>query len=109
MRRGGCQENQDADADTPRRRRHRVRSGAAPPGPGTLVRVPLGNRSLAGVVWDGTGEELPVERLKPILETLSAPALRPELRRFVERVAAYTMASPGVVLRMAMSVPEALQ
>jgi primosomal protein N' (replication factor Y) (superfamily II helicase) len=86
-----------------------VPDGAAPPEPGTFVRVPLGNRSLAGVVWDGTGEELPVERLKPVLETLSAPALRPELRRFVDRVAAYTMASPGVVLRMAMSVPEALQ
>src|SRR5262249_23678913 len=36
-------------------------------------------------------------------------ALRPELRRFIERVAAYTMAPPGTVLRMAMSVAEALQ
>jgi len=76
---------------------------------GSFVRVPLGQRSLVGVVWDGTGDELPAARLKPILETLPAPKLRPELRRFVERVAAYTMAPPGAVLRMTMSAPEALE
>ena len=79
------------------------------PGAGSFVRVPLGGRSLVGVVWDGAGEELPAERLKPIHEILSAPKLRPELRRFVERLAAYTMTPPGSVLRMTMSVPEALQ
>jgi primosomal protein N' (replication factor Y) len=86
-----------------------VPEGATPPEPGTFVRVPLGGRNLAGVVWEGAGDELPSERLKRILEILPAPALRPELRRFVERVAAYTMAPPGAVLRMAMSVPDALQ
>src|SRR6202007_3319857 len=59
--------------------------------------------------WDGSGDALPVERLRPIHETLRAPGLRPELRRFVERVAAYTISPPGAVLRMAMSVPDALQ
>jgi primosomal protein N' (replication factor Y) (superfamily II helicase) len=91
---------------------------AAPPAapataPGSFVRVPLGPRSLAGVVWDRDDEEngpaLPPERLKPIREILPAPPLGAELRRFVERVAAYTMAPPGMVLRMAMSVPEALE
>src|SRR4029077_9224512 len=57
----------------------------------------------------GASNELPAERLKPIIETLPTPRLRPELRRFVERVAGYTLASPGAVLRMTMSVPEALQ
>src|SRR5947209_15101327 len=65
--------------------------GTSPPEPGSFVRVPLGQRSLAGVVWDGAGDGLPEERLKPIIETLSAPRLQPDLRRFVERVAAYTM------------------
>jgi primosomal protein N' (replication factor Y) len=86
-----------------------VPEGAALPAPGSFVRVPLAQRSLAGVVWDGAGDGLPIERLKPILEVLAAPALRPELRRFVERVAAYTMAPPGVVLRMTMSIADALQ
>jgi primosomal protein N' (replication factor Y) len=35
--------------------------------------------------------------------------LRPELRGFVDRVATYTMASPGMVLRMTMSVAAALE
>src|SRR5215468_5929370 len=79
------------------------------PEPGSFVRVPLGQRSVTGVVWDGAGAGLPEERLKPIIETLATAPLQPELRRFIERVAAYTMAPPGAVLRMAMSVPEALQ
>jgi primosomal protein N' (replication factor Y) (superfamily II helicase) len=83
--------------------------GGAPPEPGSFVRVPLGVRSLVGVVWGGADGELPAERLKPVVEELPIPRLRPELRRFVERVAAYTMAPPGSVLRMTMSVPEALQ
>src|SRR6201986_4783212 len=83
--------------------------GTSPPEPGSFVRVTLGQRSRTGVVWDGVADELPEERLKPIIETLPTPRLQPELRRFVERVAAYTMAPPGAVLRMTMSVPEALQ
>ena len=83
--------------------------GTAVPEPGSFVRVPLGTRRLVGVVWDGAGGELQAERLKPVLEALPVPPLRPELRRFVERVSAYTMTAPGMVLRMTMSVPEALE
>src|SRR6516165_10274254 len=73
-------------------------AGAAP-GPGSFVRVPLGVRSLVGVVWGEADGELAAERLKPIAETLPIPPMQPELRRFVERVAAYTMAPPGAVDR----------
>ncbi|HYZ40534.1 MAG TPA: primosomal protein N', partial [Stellaceae bacterium] len=83
--------------------------GAAPLEPGSFVRVPLGQRNLVGVVWDEPSDEFAVERLKPVLEILPTPGLRPELCRFVDRVAAYTMAPRGAVLRMAMSIPEALQ
>ena len=85
-----------------------VPDAAALPEPGSFVRVELGSRRLVGVVWEGDGGEAAVERLKPVLEVLPTPPLRPELRRFVERVAGYTMAPPGMVLRMAMSVEEAL-
>src|SRR5260370_22776822 len=74
--------------------------GISPPEPGSFVNVPLGQRSLTGVVWGGAGDELPEERLKPIIESLPTPRPQPELRRFFERVAAYTMSSPGSVLRM---------
>ena len=79
-----------------------------PPEPGSFVTVELGSRRLVGVVWDGDGGELATERLKPVLGTLPAPPLRPEMRRFVDRVAAYTLAPPGMVLKMAMSVEEAV-
>src|SRR5947207_2683927 len=82
--------------------------GATPPKPGSFARVGLGSRRLIGVVWEEGGGELPPERLKPVLDVLPAPPLRPEMRRFVERVAAYTLTPPGMVLRMAMSVEEAL-
>ena len=87
-------------------------SGAAPL-PGQFVRVSLGSRRVIGVVWDdhpdGQSEgEVPAERLKPVIEILPTPPLQPELRRFIERVAAYTLAPVGAVLRMAMSVEAAL-
>ena len=86
----------------------RLPAGAEVPEPGTLVRVTLGSRRVIGVVWDERGAEVPPERLKPVVEVLPTPPLRPELRRFVDRVAAYTMSPPGAVLRMAIGVEEAL-
>jgi primosomal protein N' (replication factor Y) (superfamily II helicase) len=86
-------------------------AGVAMPEPGRFVRVELGSRRLLGVVWDdrpAADDEMPVERLKPLLDALPAPPMRPELRHFIERVAGYTLAAPGAVLRMAMSVEEAL-
>src|SRR5256885_14895210 len=83
--------------------------GIAVPEPGCFVRVGLGSRHLVGVVWEGeAGEALPVDKLKPILEVLPTPPLPPEIRRFLDRVAAYTLAPPGMALKMAMSVEDAL-
>jgi len=88
---------------------YRGPEAVAIPAPGSFVRVTLGSRRAIGVVWDGEPEgEVAAERLKPILEILPTPPLGAELRRFIERVASYTLAPPGAVLRMAMSVEEAL-
>src|SRR5581483_5499979 len=88
---------------------YRAPEGAAAPLPGQFVRVGLGSRRVIGVVWDDESDgEVPADRLKPVIEILSTPPLRPELRRFIERVAAYTLAPLGAVLRMAMSVEAAL-
>jgi primosomal protein N' (replication factor Y) len=92
---------------------YRVPVGTLPPEAGSFIRVPLGSRSLVGVVWDHRAEpeagDVSFDRLKPIGEVLPLRPLDPALRRFVERVAVYTMAPPGAVLRMGMSVAEALQ
>jgi primosomal protein N' (replication factor Y) len=60
------------------------------------------------VVWEGEGDDIAEERLRPIAEVLPTPLLPAELRRFIDRVAGYTLAPPGMVLRMAMSVEAAL-
>ncbi|MHA1569251.1 MAG: replication restart helicase PriA, partial [Alphaproteobacteria bacterium] len=80
--------------------------------PGSFVAVPLSGRERRGVVWNGdpgggdpgVGEE----KLKDVIAALDAPPLPDVSRRFVDWVAAYTMSAPGSVLRMCMSVPEAL-
>src|SRR5215469_3179057 len=76
---------------------------------GDFVVVPLGQRETIGVVWGpGTGE-VPGHKLKPVIARLDVPPLPEVTRRFVDRVAAYTLAPPGAVLRMAMSVSAALE
>src|SRR4029077_17655942 len=77
--------------------------------PGDFVVVPLGKRETIGVVWGpGTGE-VAVSKLKAVIAKLDAPPLPEMTRRFIDRVAAYTLAPPGAVLRMAMSVSTALE
>jgi primosomal protein N' (replication factor Y) len=83
-----------------------------PPGlavaPGDFVAVPLGSRVLHGVAWGPATDELDEQRLKPVLHRLDVAPLPLPLRRFVDWVAAYTLSPPGAVLRMCMSVPDAL-
>ncbi len=77
--------------------------------PGDFVSVPLGRRSVTGVVWDDAADAtLDEARLKDIAGVLPAPRMAEPLRRFLAWVSAYTLSPLGNVLRMAMSVPEAL-
>ncbi len=78
-------------------------------GPGSYVRVPLGNRIVTGVVWRNDDENSPVpeKRLKPVAEILPSPPMAEELRRLVDWVAGYTLAPLGTVLRMAMGPEDA--
>ena len=77
--------------------------------PGAFVSVPFGRREAIGVVWsEGCSGEVPDSRLKEVCDRLDVSALPESTRRFVDWVARYTMAPPGSVLRMAMSVTDAL-
>ena len=79
-------------------------------GPGDIVEVPLGTRSVVGVVWDDeTDPDIGHNRLRPISGKFDAPPLSRELRRFVEWTADYTLTSRGMVLRMALRAPAALE
>src|SRR5690606_16661067 len=77
--------------------------------PGDFVSVPLGPRIVDGVVWGGGEGGVEPEKLKDVIALLDAPPLPGGLRRLVDWVASYTLSPPGAVLRMAMSVPSALQ
>jgi primosomal protein N' (replication factor Y) (superfamily II helicase) len=76
--------------------------------PGDFVRVPLGPRNVLGVVWGEGAGDVAAAKLKAVAERLEAPPLPDAMRRLVDWVASYTLASPGAVLRMAMSAPDAL-
>ncbi len=82
---------------------------AVPPGiayaPGDIVLAPLNRRQEVGVVWDApSGPSVPAAKLKPVAARLDAPPLPLPLRRFIDWVAAYTLAAPGEVLAMALRV-----
>ncbi len=78
--------------------------------PGQIVQVPVGRRILPGVVWDGAADEdVPLKKLKEIVSVSEALPLKAELRKFVEWVSSYTLSPQGSVLKMALSVPQALE
>src|SRR5882672_492821 len=78
--------------------------------PGDLVAVPLGPRQATGVVWADNVEVRPGlhNRLKDVVEKLDVPPLKPELRKFIDWVAGYTLSPRGMVLRMALRMGEHL-
>ena len=78
---------------------------------GDYVQVPFGSRKVIGVVWDNTKDvqSLPEsKRIRTIIQRIPMRAMPEVTRRFIDWVAAYAVTSPGHVLRMAMSVPNAL-
>ena len=76
---------------------------------GDFVRVPLGRRTVTGVVWGAAEGTVAREKCRVILGRLPVAPLPESSRRFLDWVAAYCLAPPGAVLKMAMSAPAALE
>jgi primosomal protein N' (replication factor Y) len=79
--------------------------------PGDVVCVPLGARGeTTGVVWAENDNPNPRlhNRMKDVVGKFDVPALKPELRQFVDWVSGYTLAARGMVLRMALRMGEHL-
>ncbi|MDP2411161.1 MAG: primosomal protein N' [Pseudolabrys sp.] len=79
--------------------------------PGDVVAVPLGARGeTMGVVWADNPDPNPRlhNRMKDVIGKHDVPPLRGELRQFVDWVAGYTLASRGMVLRMALRMGDDL-
>ncbi|MDO1584041.1 primosomal protein N' [Rhizobium oryzicola] len=78
--------------------------------PGSVVQVPLGPRQVLGVVWDGEdGFGGDPKKLRPITLAFDCPPLSKEMRSFIDWVASYTLSPPGLVARMAIRAPAALE
>ncbi|MFA5591737.1 MAG: primosomal protein N' [Micavibrio sp.] len=77
---------------------------------GDYVVVPLGSRNVAGVVWgQGGAEKLAPSKIKPIQSRYDVPPMPEAQRKFLDWAAHYTMTPPGLFLKLAMSVPAALE
>jgi primosomal protein N' (replication factor Y) len=75
--------------------------------PGSIVRVPLGPREVAGIVWDGDGGAVDPKKLRPISEVFDCPPVDEPMRRFVDWLSQYTLSPPGMVARMILRAPAA--
>src|SRR5262249_35768048 len=78
--------------------------------PGDLVSLPLRARVATGAAWASDVEVRPglQNRVKDVSEKLDLPPLKSELGAFVDWCANYTLASRGMVLRMALRMGEHL-
>jgi primosomal protein N' (replication factor Y) len=76
---------------------------------GQYVLVPFGRQLLWGVVWEtGIASALQDDKIKEIKEVSDLPPLSILTKNFLEWVAHYTLSPLGSVLKMLLSVPEAL-
>jgi len=74
--------------------------------PGSLVRVPLGKREVAGVVWPGAPAQAPMASLRPIAQLLAClPPLSAKWCELVDFTAAYYQRGCGEVA-LAVLPPE---
>jgi len=80
--------------------------------PGSIVLAPLGPRQIAGVAWEPelmpSAGEVGDNRLRPLLGVYDIPPIAAPLRRLIEWTAAYYLAPPAAVLRMALASASAL-
>ena len=78
--------------------------------PGDIVEVPLGTRNVIGVVWDDPPDmDRTSNRLREVVAKFDSPPLPRESRAFVDWIAAYTVTTRGMVLRIALRTPGALE
>ncbi|TVQ84671.1 MAG: primosomal protein N' [Micavibrio sp.] len=79
---------------------------------GDFVEVPFGPRRVTGIVQTVApqdGDAPPAFKMKNVLRKIeTAPPLTGAMLKFLDWVAQYTLSPPGLVLKMALSAPEAL-
>ena len=74
--------------------------------PGDVVSVPFGSREASGVVWCVRSEPTTQQSLKKVSKKLDLPGIPEKLRQFIDWTSWYTLAPKGLVLAMALKVPD---
>ncbi|MGH7003883.1 MAG: DEAD/DEAH box helicase, partial [Alphaproteobacteria bacterium] len=74
---------------------------------GSIVRVPLGPREVAGIVTGGSTDSVDARKLRPISQLFECPPVDEGMMRFMRWAADYTISPPGMVARMVLRVPAA--
>ncbi|MCX8293154.1 primosomal protein N' [Phyllobacterium sp. 0TCS1.6A] len=74
---------------------------------GSIVRVPLGPREVAGIVTEGGTDKVDAKKLRPISALFDCPPVDAGMLRFMQWAADYTISPPGMVARMVLRVPAA--
>ncbi|MDR0741542.1 MAG: primosomal protein N' [Rickettsiales bacterium] len=80
---------------------------AAPAGLGAFVRVSVMNRPYIGVIIGAGDSGLPAGKIKSVAEVYSFLPMSENDLRWIYKMAAWTMMSPGGVLRLIVNVPDA--
>lgn len=76
--------------------------------PGMVVEVPLGTRSVIGIVAGEGVDDVPEGKLRPLTRAFSAsPGFSAGFMRYLAWVADYTLSPLGAVYKMALPVPKA--
>ncbi|MFD1199751.1 primosomal protein N' [Brucella gallinifaecis] len=75
--------------------------------PGSIVRVPLGPREVAGIVCDGATDSVDARKLRAIAHVFDCPPVDAQMLRFMRWAADYTLSPPGMVARMVLRAPAA--
>lgn len=74
---------------------------------GAFVTIPFGGRDVIGVVWEQSeSADAFTGKIKAVKAALDLPPMRPEMRRFLERAAAYTLTPLGEMVRLATRAPK---
>jgi primosomal protein N' (replication factor Y) len=72
---------------------------------GDFVEVPLGPRRILGVVWGPGAGGFDLKKARKVGRVLDLAPMRPEMRAFLERAAAYTLTPLPAMLRLATRAP----
>ena len=76
---------------------------------GSYVEVPLGPRSVIGVVWAVRPAVATNMKMRDVTQVFDMPPMTEAHRKFVDWLAAYYLEPPGNVLRMVLRVPSAFE